>query len=339
MSRVAVLIPNYNNGRFLRQCLDSVRAQQVDWLAVVGDNASTDDSMAVLGSIQDPRIRVVQRPRTIGWVANVNLLLAEVTEADYVAVLHADDWWEPAFLSTMVSRLEQAPASLIASCATRYVRDGRVIEIRGMHRMWPPTQGSTCPPADAARILSHGSFVVAPSVLARAALYRRLGGFDETLPLACDWHMWLRAASIASLEISDEPLANYRLHSGNQTGELNRANLRGLDLAGIALRMDAEWRGREPFPQAIRILRRTLTIELLAYAAQRAEAGDQDGAIQQARLARAIAPSRGQVALVAIAETTLRLGRHRGDRRIQRQLLRLGRLAWHATHRPAGASR
>ena len=336
MSSVSVLIPNYNNARYLKQCLESVRAQTFDdWEAVVGDNASTDESLAIVDSFHDRRIRVVQRPRTIGWVANVNLLLSEVGASPYVAVLHADDWWEPRFLATMSALLEAAPKSLIATCAARHVRDGQIIEVNGMDRSWAASRGPSCPPSEASRILTRGCCVFAPSVLARAGLYQRLGGYDESLPQACDWLMWLRAAAAASIEVSGEPLANYRVHAQSQTSSLARANLRGLDLVRLVSIVEGDWRSREPFAGAIKSLASTVVVELLAYAAQRAEAGDHAGAVRQARLARAVAATTRSALLAGLGETAFRWGQAPWMNSTQRRLLTWGRFAWHAVHRPA----
>ena len=102
MARVIILVPNYNREASLRQCLESALAQSLDdWRLVVGDNASEDGSADVVRSFGDPRIRLVQRERNIGYMENTNQLLAEA-DSELVAFLHSDDWWEPDYLATMV---------------------------------------------------------------------------------------------------------------------------------------------------------------------------------------------------------------------------------------------
>ena len=293
MSRVAVFIPNYNNASYLRPCLESVRAQTLeDWEVVVGDNASTDDSVAVAEGFHDRRIRVFRRPRNIGWVANMNLLLAEPSAAPYVAVLHADDWWEPGFLAMVVGLLDRSPASLLAVTGARAVHPSRPDAIWGLHQGWPPAErGSTCPSPAAVSMLLRTDWIRCPAVLARSELYRRYD-YDESLPYACDWLMWLRAAAVASVEVSAEVLANFRLHDGSQTSGLLKANLTSIDLLRMVQVLAAEWaNGREPVTDAIRKLTAGITNEILADAGLRIEAGDLTGAEVQLRFARAIAPS------------------------------------------------
>ena len=65
--RVTVLIPSYNSDSTLRQCLRSVLMQTFsEMVVVVGDNASTDGSPAVVSECGDPRVRLVRRPRNLG---------------------------------------------------------------------------------------------------------------------------------------------------------------------------------------------------------------------------------------------------------------------------------
>ncbi len=340
MSRVSVLIPNYNNARFLTQCLDSVQAQtHGDWQAVVGDNASTDDSVAIVERMADRRIRLVRRPRTIGWVGNVNLLLAEAGDAEYIAVLHADDWWEPTFLRTTLGLLDPNPASILATSAVRLVRNGQAIGVRGLHEFRGSQPTATCDSVAATRALTRRSCIYAAGVLARADLYRRLGGYEESLPQACDWFMWLRAAAEASVEVCDVPLANYRIHDGNLTTQLASANLFGIDLVRLVLSVRTAWQGGEPFPGANRQLATTVVAELLADAARRALQGDRSGAMMQARLARAIAPAIDQVMLASLGAWALRAAGWPVLRRAQRPLLTIGRLAWRTTQGSAPATR
>ena len=218
VSQVTVLVPNYNGAVYLRECLESIVAQTfADWELVVGDNASTDASLSIVASMADRRIRTVRRPRTIGWVANVNLLLAEAS-TPYVAILHADDWWQPAFLETTVAMLQAAPRSLVATCAGRVVRAGRAAESVGLFQAWPVSLGSTCPAGEVARLLTRRNLMPSATVLARAELYRRFPRYEPALPLLGDWLMWLRAVPNALHRLvigrGEQPLGDGRAARG-----------------------------------------------------------------------------------------------------------------------------
>lgn len=308
MSAVTVLVPNYNGSAYLRECLESVCIQTFDdWELVVDDNASTDGSLSSIASIGDPRIRTVRRPRTIGWVANVNLLLAEVS-TPYVAILHADDWWEARFLETTVAMLEAASHSLVATCAGRIVRDGRAAELAGLFQAWGKSQGSTCPAGEVARVLTSRNLIPSVSVLTRAELYTRFPGYEPSLSLLGDWLMWLRAGAVADFEVTDEVLANYRVHTASQSTSAEAHNLWAMDALRVGRILQSEWSGSgAPYPGATRALAAAIANDLLERAALRMEAGDNAGGRLLARLAWATAPSIGQRALARIGELGIRL--------------------------------
>src|SRR5688572_8380152 len=89
--RITYLIASYNRGRFVAACLESVRRQtDANWLAIVVDDASTDESLSAIRPFVDERIRLVVHPRNIGYIATLKRLIAEAS-TDIVAILDADD--------------------------------------------------------------------------------------------------------------------------------------------------------------------------------------------------------------------------------------------------------
>ena len=324
MSSVSVLVPNFNRSAFLPLCLSSIRAQTFpNWHAVVGDDCSSDNSVAVVRRFGDPKISVVTRERNLGWVVNSNLLLAHAT-GDYVAFLHSDDWWEPTFLSTLVHLLDGTPDALIATVATR-LWNGSTARLVGPHRVWPSELGFECPSRDALRILMRRNRIVTPSVIvARRRLYEQLPPFEPSMPNAADWLMWIRAAAVGSVVICPEVLANYRQHGSSMSGEAKRLNRYGKQFVNMTRILQAEWAGQgEPYPGAAGELTSMITMRLIADAVLRHEQDDRAGALELATLARDIAPSRRWRFLVAAVTRTIRHTRPGATRRARRVSARL----------------
>lgn len=291
MPRVTVLVPNYNGARYLRQCLTSIQRQTYDaWHAVVGDNASEDDSVAIVRSLSDPRFRLVQRPRTISAMANFNLLLAEI-DTEFVVILTSDDWWEPDFLKQMVGLLDAHPQSLLAASAVRVVAADTPVEVLGLHQLWPPERGTSCPGAQTLRFLvSKRNRLYLPAVLARRELFERLPPFDEHL--VSDWMLFVRAAAVTPVEVCPQPLVNYRRHGESNTARAGRASIWGLDLLMALKLLQAEWASSPPaFADAPVALARSFTLKLIVEAYWKSLAGERQGALFYLRLARASAPT------------------------------------------------
>ena len=325
---VTILMPVYNGASFLARSLKSISEQTYrDWRVVIGDDGSTDDSRAVVERSGLPRLTLRWNARNIGWAQTVNLLLADV-DTDYVAVLHQDDWWEPGFLATVTTMLDRTPASLLAVTAARVVHPSRPDAVWGLHQGWPVEKGSTCPSSVAVSLLLPSDPIRCPGVLARSELYRRYS-FDESLPYACDWLMWLRAAAAASVEVSGEVLANFQVHQASQTTGFARANLTTIDMLRMVEVLRAEWAdGREPVKGAIGKLTAGITNEILADAGLKIEAGDLAGAELQLRFARAIAPSLRQSLLGLAGHRAVGLLRLRLMASLRTPITQLGRRLW-----------
>lgn len=106
---VAAITPAYNSAHWLPSSLDSVLNQTYpEWVAVVVDDGSTDDTPAVLESYRQrmgDRLRVIRQPNA-GMSAARNTAIAAAKDAEYVAFLDADDVWLPRRLASAVEALE-----------------------------------------------------------------------------------------------------------------------------------------------------------------------------------------------------------------------------------------
>ena len=90
---VSVIIVNYNYGRFLRVAAQSVVNQSYPNVeCIIVDNASTDDSPAVLSALEEdfPHLKVVRRSDN-GWQSRASLDGLAASEGAYVVFMDADD--------------------------------------------------------------------------------------------------------------------------------------------------------------------------------------------------------------------------------------------------------
>lgn len=103
---IDVIIPNYNGSAFLPVCLDSLRAQtRCDFTVTVVDDASTDDSVALIKS-RYPEVQVFQLDQNRGFAAAVNAALT-ATHQPFVALLNNDTEADPHWLAALIGALER----------------------------------------------------------------------------------------------------------------------------------------------------------------------------------------------------------------------------------------
>lgn len=130
--RVSVIVPAYNVGGYLREAVMSLLAQSWSDLEVlVIDDASTDDAVASLAELRDPRLAIHRLRRNGGLSAARNAGLA-LARAPYIALLDGDDTSLPHRIATQLGVLQARPEVALVGClvnrtdaAGRLVSTGR----------------------------------------------------------------------------------------------------------------------------------------------------------------------------------------------------------------------
>ena len=89
--KFSVCVPNYNYARYIGTTLESVLGQSHGGFEIlVSDNASTDDSVAVVRALADERIRVEVQPWNVGFAGNLDRS-AGGASGDRLILLSSDD--------------------------------------------------------------------------------------------------------------------------------------------------------------------------------------------------------------------------------------------------------
>jgi len=206
---VSVIIPTYNRAALVRRAAASALAQTYgDFEVLVVDDGSTDATLEALGPFLS-RIKFLRAPENRGVSAARNLGIA-AARGEWLAFLDSDDLWLPDKLARQMAYLATHPDLLWCQTEEIWVR-------RGV-RVNPPRSCRK----EGGRIFlqSLERCLVSPSAV---ILHRRLledhGGFDETLPVAEDYDLWLRLAWRHPVGLLPEPLVIKR---GGHPDQLSR---------------------------------------------------------------------------------------------------------------------
>ncbi len=110
---VSVVTPVFNGEPYLEECVESVLGQTYEnWEYVIFDNRSTDRTAEIAQAYasRDPRIRHVVGADFVPHIENWNRSMTEISSrADYVKVVHADDFLFPECIERMVALAERHP--------------------------------------------------------------------------------------------------------------------------------------------------------------------------------------------------------------------------------------
>lgn len=115
MVKISVIIPVYNSGEYLKQCLDSILSQSyIDFEIICIDDFSSDNSLDILQeySLKDSRITIIRNPYNIGAARSRNIGI-QFARGEYVIILDSDDYFENDFIEDMYNKLFQYDADVV----------------------------------------------------------------------------------------------------------------------------------------------------------------------------------------------------------------------------------
>lgn len=209
--QVTVLMPVYNAARFLREAIDSVLAQSFkDFELLVVDDGSIDDSVAIVNTYSDPRIRLVELGRNRGLVAALNTGL-DAAEGEFIARMDADDVMHPDRLAIQMAYLSEHPDIDVVAAFVEHINTRG--EVMGA---WS-TDRATITEAQIRAMMPRTNCIAHPTVLMRTTVVRRYryqGGIE-------DWDLWLRMLSRGHrFGKIPRPLVRYRIHPTSIMGDL-----------------------------------------------------------------------------------------------------------------------
>jgi glycosyltransferase involved in cell wall biosynthesis len=219
----AVCIGTFNQGHYLRECIESVLAQtnpvQEVW---VSDDASTDNTPGLMEEICRlyPRVHYYRQPTNLGIAGNLSWVLSQPS-TELIARIDSDDKLEPGFIATLADLLSIHPQAGFAH-ADVYELDSEGIQkrIRRLHRS-RIYEG----PEEWLRKSARGYRVAANCILYRAAALKQANYFraNAAWKSAEDWDLSVRIAILGWGNVyAAAPLASYRIWNDSGQARFKR---------------------------------------------------------------------------------------------------------------------
>jgi hypothetical protein len=199
--RVAVIIPSYNPGRYLRPAVESVLAQSHQNLQVIlVDDGSSDGSLDSIADIHDPRLQVVRQPNS-GKPVAVNRALS-MMDAEFYAINDADDLSHPSRIELQVRCMQANPRLGAVFCGHEVI-----LRERRMAPQFREKDEAHCRAEIAAfRMPAHD-----PTAMFRVSAVQDLQ-YAEDLPAVEGYDYILRVGERSAMRVLGECLYSYRLH-------------------------------------------------------------------------------------------------------------------------------
>jgi glycosyltransferase involved in cell wall biosynthesis len=218
---VSVILPVYNRAWCIRQAVDSVLAQIYGSRElIVVDDGSTDGTGRLLQEYGG-QVSVIRQPnRGVSAARNRGVSAAS---GDFVAFLDSDDLWLPEKLARQTAFFQDHPETRICQTEEIWIRNGVRVNPRLRHRK---------PSGDIFERSLELCLVSPSAVMIERRLLEQMGGFDESLPAAEDYDLWLRIGAKHPVFLIEEPLVVKRGGHPDQlskTPGIDRYRIRALE--------------------------------------------------------------------------------------------------------------
>lgn len=213
LPKVSIVCRTYNHAKFIGYAINSVLAQTFqDFELVISDDCSSDDTVKIIESYKDTRIRLLKNKTNMGVVANLNKVLG-ATRGEYIAILDGDDFYDSQKLEKQVNFLDNN------------YEFGAVFSYIGFVDKENKQCGSSLaelinrPSKSRAEMLAehffHQNFLAFPTEMFRRKF---LMAFPENLIAMGDQNFHIHILLNAPIKVLEEPLTFYRiLNDGSQT--------------------------------------------------------------------------------------------------------------------------
>ncbi len=208
---ISVIMSVYNSALYLREAVNSILNQTYkDFEFLIVDDKSTDDSLEILRSYSDSRIKIFENLENIGLTKNLNKLL-KFSNGEFIARMDADDVSLPNRFELQLTFLNQYKT--ISFCGTN------IISFEGKKSNLPLTNDQI-----SLEMLSRNPFAHPTMFFRKMDFFNNNLLYDEHFGVAQDYELWTRAILVLNGANIHTPLLRYRNHE-------NRIGVKKLDLS------------------------------------------------------------------------------------------------------------
>ncbi|HBI15611.1 MAG TPA: hypothetical protein DDY20_08880 [Desulfobulbaceae bacterium] len=198
---VSVIIPSYNQGRYIKSTIDSILLQDHRPIEIIiYDGASNDETIAVLRSYNGtPELFWCSEPdKGVADAVNKGLQRAH---GEILAIQSSDDIYLPGAISAAVEEFRQYPENALVYGEVELIdQDGNLIgrDIQGAF--------------DFNKYIGRFSYIPQATAFFRSDVARQVGGWRSEVSFAADADYWLRIASLYPVKKIDRLMGRYRYH-------------------------------------------------------------------------------------------------------------------------------
>jgi glycosyltransferase involved in cell wall biosynthesis len=215
--KISIIVPCYNYGHFLKECIESIKGQSFkNWECIIVNDGSTDNTAEVAKQYADGDYRIKYVEQVNSGLSAARNTGIQYSSAGWLQFLDADDCLHPSKLNIQIFFIEQYP-----EIDFWYTSFAKFDNDHPLNYTSAPLDSNVEIKDSDQILLSLLSANIMPvnAPLISKKLIDRIGFFDTKMRSLEDWDFWMRAAINTKLigKIEATPLAYVRVHSGSMS--------------------------------------------------------------------------------------------------------------------------
>lgn len=209
---ISVIVPNYNHGKYLPDCLHAIYKQkkQPDEVIVV-DDLSTDNSLEILDDFQSryPNLKIVKNQSRKGPFDSINQEISK-TKGDFLAFCAADDLVLPDFFADATTFFSKYPNAGLCTGDPCFFENNNIHVQKRQHLLATPTPCFFSPEEVISLFRKTPFFIFSHVSLFRKKAFSEIGGFPSIYHMS-DWYLNCKIALHYGIGYVPKPFGAFRL--------------------------------------------------------------------------------------------------------------------------------
>lgn len=213
MARYSIILPVRNGGNYLRECVEGILAQTIqEFELLVLENASTDNTLEILNSFNDQRIRIFPASSSLPMEKNWQRAV-ELPKSEFMTLIGHDDVLNKDYLATMQELIAQYPDASLYQTHFRYI-DSSGNEIGKCK----PMETVQKPETAAGNFLCDRTDLMGTGFMMRSKEYEEVGGIPLYPNLLfADMELWIQLSCKRYMAVHQRECFSYRKHPSATT--------------------------------------------------------------------------------------------------------------------------
>jgi glycosyltransferase involved in cell wall biosynthesis len=208
--KISIITPSFNQGKFIKQTIDSVLDQKYPNLEYwIIDGGSDDETIEIINSYGNQINWISENDNGQAHAINKGFQLAT---GEIVAFINSDDFYLPGTLEKVAELFQKTDCEWLTG---NYVI---VNENNQLIQSFIPVYKQFLQLFSSRFMLSITNYINQPSTFWHRDVFNKIGYFNEELKYTMDYDFWMRLLICCPLKITPIPLSGFRIHSNSKGG-------------------------------------------------------------------------------------------------------------------------